>query len=342
MGFCEITNSEMPTERDYQHLTVLLREAVAPLADNRGSIYIDCTFGGGGHTDLLLKRRPNVRLIAFDRDQDMLDKGKERFREEIAAGRLTLVHSNYGDIRQRLSELGIRGVDGILVDAGVSSFQLDIPGRGFSFMRPGPLDMRMDRSEPLTAYEVVNHWPRQELEKVFFEYGEERFSRKIASRIVEHREKAPIDDTLALAKIIEDCLPRAHGPKKGPHPATRVFQAIRIAVNGELDGLRRLLAEIPEILNPGGVFAAISFHSLEDRLVKERLRYLAAACVCPLTVVTCPRCNHPPGLLLQKKPIVPSDEEMAANPRSRSAKLRVFVRNSEEIRKAPFEERDAR
>lgn len=323
----------MPTERDYQHLTVLLREAVAPLAENRGSIYIDCTFGGGGHTQLLLKRRTGIKVIALDRDQDMLDRGRENFREEIADGRLTLVHANYGDIRQSLNELGISGVDGILVDAGVSSFQLDIPGRGFSFMRPGPLDMRMDRSEPLTAYEVVNHWPRQELEKVFFEYGEERFSRKIASRIVEHREKAPIEDTLALAKIIEDCLPRAHGPKKGPHPATRVFQAIRIAVNGELDGLRRLLAEIPEILNPGGVFAAISFHSLEDRLVKERLRYLAAACVCPLTVVTCPRCNHPPGLLLQKKPIVPSDDEMAANPRARSAKLRVFVRNSEEIRR---------
>jgi 16S rRNA (cytosine1402-N4)-methyltransferase len=323
----------MSTERDYQHLTVLLRETVAPLLENRGNIYIDCTFGGGGHTDLLLKRKPGAKVIALDRDEDMLTRGREKFSEEIAAGRLVLVHSNYGDLRERLNELGIGGVDGIIVDAGVSSFQIDIPDRGFSFMKAGPLDMRMDRSEPLTAYEVVNHWPRQELEKVFFEYGEERFSRKIASRIVEHREKAPIADTLALAKIIEDCLPRAHGPKKGPHPATRVFQAIRIAVNGELDGLRRLLGEIPEILSPGGVFAAISFHSLEDRLVKERLRYLTTMCVCPLTVLTCPRCNHPPGFLLQKKPILPSDEEIQANPRSRSAKLRVFVRNSEEIRR---------
>ena len=197
--------------------------------------------------------------------------------------------------------------------------------------------MRMDRSQPLTAYEVVNEWPRQELERVFFDYGEERFSRKIASRIADAREKNPISDTLTLAGIIEDCLPRAHGPKKGPHPATRVFQAIRIAVNGELDGLRQLLAEVPEILKPGGVFAAISFHSLEDRLIKERLRYLTNACVCPLTVITCARCNHPPGYLLQKKPILPSEEEMEANPRSRSAKLRVFMRNMEEVRRAPLE-----
>jgi 16S rRNA (cytosine1402-N4)-methyltransferase len=267
----------------------------------------------------------------------MLDRAATRFQEEVEAKRLTLIHANYGDIRERLNALGVNAADGILVDAGVSSFQLDIPERGFSFTKPGPLDMRMDRSEPLTAYEVVNHWPRQELEKVFFEYGEERFSRKIASRVVEAREKTPIADTLALARIVEDCLPRAHGPRKGVHPATRIFQAIRIAVNGELDGLRRLLGEIPDLLNPGGVFAAISFHSLEDRLVKERLRYLTSACVCPLMVITCPRCNHPPGFFLQKKPIVPSDEEMAENPRARSAKLRVFVRNSEEIRKPPHD-----
>ncbi len=327
----------MKPERDYQHLTVLLRETVGPLVENRGNIYIDCTLGGGGHTDLLLKRKPNARVIAFDRDRDMLDRAAARFSEEIAAGRLVLVHGNYGDIRLKLAELGIEGVDGILVDAGVSSFQLDIPERGFSFLREGPLDMRMDQTQSLAAQEVVNEWPREELEKIFFEYGEERFSRKIAARIVEAREKAPITNTVALARIVEDCLPRAHGPRKGAHPATRVFQAIRIAVNGELEGLRKLLAEIPAILNPGGVLAAISFHSLEDRLIKERFRYLTNACVCPLMVITCPRCNHPPGLLLQKKPILPSAEEMDANPRSRSAKLRVFVRNSEEIRRPNFD-----
>jgi len=327
----------MATAQESQHVTVLLRETVAPLLANTGNVYIDCTLGGGGHTAPLLRQRPDARVIAIDRDQDMLDKASTRFREEIAAGRLTLLHGNYGNLRELLSSVGITKVDGILVDAGVSSLQIDQPERGFSFMKSGPLDMRMDRSQTLTAYEMVNEWPRQDLEKVFFEYGEERFSRKIASRIVEAREKSPLTDTLALANIVEDCLPRAHGPRKGVHPATRIFQAIRIAVNGELEGLRQLLAEVPEILNPGGVFSAISFHSLEDRLVKERLRYLSNACVCPLMVITCPRCNHPPGLLLQKKPILPTEEELAENPRSRSAKLRVFVRNGGEVRKPPFE-----
>lgn len=332
----------MTYERESQHITVLLKEAVAPLLQNPGSIYIDCTLGGGGHTELLLKRKPEARVLAFDRDREMIDKAATRFRDEIASGRLTLIHANYGDIRERLAEHGVSSADGILVDAGVSSFQLDLPERGFSFLRDGPLDMRMDRAEPLTAYELVNHWPRQEIEKTIYEYGEERFARKIATRIVEAREKAPIATTLALARIVEDCLPRAPGARKGAHPATRVFQAIRIAVNGELEGLRRLLGEIPELLSPGGVFAAISFHSLEDRLVKERLRYLSAACVCPLMVITCPRCNHPPGFLLNKKPVLPSEEEMEANPRSRSAKLRVFVRNSEAIRRPPFDEQTGR
>jgi 16S rRNA (cytosine1402-N4)-methyltransferase len=327
----------MTTARESQHLTVLLREAVAPLVANAGNIYLDCTLGGGGHTAALLQQRPEARVIAIDRDQDMLDKAATRFRDEIATGRLMLLHGNYGDLRNLLSGVGINKVDGILVDAGVSSFQIDIPERGFSFMKSGPLDMRMDRSQPLTAYQVVNEWPREHLEKVFFEYGEERFSRKIAARIVESREKSPVADTLSLANIVEDCLPRAHGPRKGVHPATRIFQAIRIAVNGELDGLRQILSEIPEMLNPGGVFSAISFHSLEDRLVKERLRYLTNACVCPLMVITCPRCNHPPGFLLQKKPILPTEGELAENPRSRSAKLRVFVRSAEAILKPPFE-----
>jgi 16S rRNA (cytosine1402-N4)-methyltransferase len=327
----------MATERESQHVSVLPRETIAPLVANTGNIYIDCTLGGGGHTAALLKQRPDARVFAIDRDLDMLDKARTRFREEIAAGQLSLLHGNYGDLRQLMSNVGITAVDGIMIDAGVSSFQLDIPERGFSFMKNGPLDMRMDRTQLLTAYIVVNEWPRQDLEKVFFEYGEERFSRKIAARIVDAREKSPVSDTIALANIVEDCLPRAHGPRKGVHPATRIFQAIRIAVNGELDGLRQLLAEIPEILNPGGVFSAISFHSLEDRLVKERLRYLTNACVCPLMVITCPRCNHPPGFLLQKKPMLPSEDEQAENPRSRSAKLRVFVRSNEEIRKPPFE-----
>lgn len=318
----------MKPDREYQHLPVLLKEAVAPLAENRGSVYVDCTLGGGGHTAAILAAKPNGTVYAFDRDGHMIAAAENRFREEIAQGRLKLIHSDYGDIRERLAELGVKGVDGILVDAGVSSFQLDQPERGFSFMRNGPLDMRMDQRQPLSAYEVVNQWDRAALEKIFFEYGEERFSRKITARIIEHRDKAPIEDTATLASIIEDCLPRLRGPQRGPHPATRVFQAIRIAVNDELGGLKRLLAAIPDVLLPGGVFAAISFHSLEDRLIKERLKFLAAACICPPEVITCARCGKPPGFLLQKKPLLPSDEEMEQNPRSRSAKLRVFVRDS--------------
>ena len=321
----------MATERKYQHLSVLLSEATAPLVESKGQLFVDCTLGGGGHTEVLLRGKPSAKVIAFDRDAEMIEKAQTRFRDEIAAGRLQLVHAKYGDIRQELAKLGISAVDGILVDAGVSSFQLDQPERGFSFLRSGPLDMRMDRSQPLTAYTIVNEWPREALERVLFDYGEEKFSRKIVSRILQERAEAPIADTVALARIVENCLPRVRGPQKGVHPATRVFQGLRIAVNGELEDLEKLLMEVPALLNPGGVFSAISFHSLEDRPIKERLKFLAAGCVCPPSVFSCARCGKPPGWLLQKKPILPSEEEVRDNPRSRSAKLRVFVRNSEEI-----------
>jgi 16S rRNA (cytosine1402-N4)-methyltransferase len=316
----------MKAVREYQHLPVLLKEAVSPLVENRGGVYVDCTLGGGGHTAYLLEAKPAARVYAFDRDGQMIAKAEERFRGEIAAGRLHLIQSNYGSIRERLAERGIGRVDGILVDAGVSSFQLDQPERGFSFLRNGPLDMRMDQSQPLSAYEVVNHWSRQELERIFFEFGEERFSRKITARIIEQREREPIADTATLARIVENCLPRIRGAQRGAHPATRVFQAIRIAVNGELDDLRRLLREIPDLLQPGGVFSAISFHSLEDRLIKDRLRHLVANCVCPPESPACLGCGHPKGFLRQKKPILPSEEEMEGNPRSRSAKLRIFIK----------------
>lgn len=325
----------MKPVREYQHLPVLLKEAVSPLLENRGNVYVDCTLGGGGHTAYLLQAKPTARLIAFDRDSAMIAKAQERFRVEIEAGRLQLVHANYGEIRERLADLGLKQVDGVMVDAGVSSFQLDQPERGFSFLRNGPLDMRMDQSQPLSAYEIVNSWSRQELEKIFFEYGEEKFSRKIASRIIEQREREPIADTATLAQIVENCLPRLRGPQKGAHPATRIFQAIRIAVNGELDGLNNLLQAIPDILAPGGVFSAISFHSLEDRLIKDRVKFLASPCVCPPESPACLGCGHPKGFLRQKKPILPSDEEMEANPRSRSAKLRVFIKNGDESGK-PF------
>jgi 16S rRNA (cytosine1402-N4)-methyltransferase len=326
----------MNPDREFQHLPVLLREAIQPLVENRGNIYVDCTLGGGGHTAALLKARPGAIVYAIDRDGAMLAKAEERFAAEITAGRLHLIAGNYGEIRALLAARGLNAVDGIMVDAGVSSFQLDQPERGFSFLRNGPLDMRMDQSQPLTAYELVNRWSREELEKIFYEYGEERFSRKIVNRIIEHRDRAPIEDTATLAGIVENCLPRVHGAQRSAHPATRVFQAIRIAVNGELEGLKKLLLEIPELLKTGGVFSAISFHSLEDRLVKERLRFLSSSCVCPPEIPTCARCGQPPGFLSQKKPILPSDEEMQNNPRSRSAKLRVFLRGTNEFRRPAF------
>ena len=317
----------MNSDREYQHLPVLLKEALAPLEENAGRVYVDCTLGGGGHTGALLAARLEATLYAFDRDGAMIEKAEQRFREEIAAGRLHLVHAEYGDIRQQLNARGVSQVDGILVDAGVSSFQLDQPERGFSFSRSGPLDMRMDQRQPLSAYEVVNTWGRTELEQILFEYGEERFARKIVGRILEARDKEPIRDTGTLAALIEKAVPRAPGPKRGPHPATRSFQAIRIAVNDELGGLRRLLAEIPTILNPGGVFSAISFHSLEDRLIKERLKALTTACTCPPEIPVCVCGGKAAGHLLTRRPQLPGEAELAQNPRSRSAKLRVFVRD---------------
>jgi 16S rRNA (cytosine1402-N4)-methyltransferase len=318
---------------EFFHKPVLLRETVNPLLENRGIVYVDCTLGGGGHLSFLLESKPNGVVYAFDQDLNMIERAGTRFQEMIQKGRLHLVHSNYANIRQRLAELGVNRVDGIILDAGVSSFQIDMPERGFSFARRGPLDMRMDQTQPLTAYQVVNQWPREHLEKIFFQYGEEKFSRKITYRIIEARERSPIEDTLTLASIVEDCLPRLKG--KGIHPATRVFQAIRIAVNRELEGLENFLKEIPSILNPHGVVSVISFHSLEDRLVKERFKELSSHCICPPQIMTCARCGHPPGVLLQKKPIIPSDEEIATNPRARSAKLRVFIRNTEPILSAP-------
>lgn len=308
----------------YKHDSVLLRESVDPMLENNGITYVDCTLGGGGHTAYLLTARANTKVFAFDRDPTMIQAAKTRFQDFIAADRLVLIHANYSEIRSELAKYGVTGVDGILVDAGVSSFQLDIPERGFSFRKAGPLDMRMNPEEGESAFDIVNHSTQKELEQIFFQYGEERFSRKIAQRIVEARELSPIQDTVTLASIIEKSIPKAKQEKI--HPATRVFQAIRIAVNRELEGLETLLKEIPDLLNPGGVFSAISFHSLEDRPVKERLRFLAASCVCPPEIPVC-RCQHPLGSLQQTKPILASEEEKERNPRSRSAKLRIFKKN---------------
>ncbi|MCO5143390.1 MAG: 16S rRNA (cytosine(1402)-N(4))-methyltransferase RsmH [Oligoflexia bacterium] len=317
----------MSLESKFKHLPVLLEESVKSLLSAHGPVYVDCTFGGGGHTLSILQRKSDSKVIAFDLDKESFERSSEKFTDYIKSGRIHFVHANYSQLREKLLELGYQKVDGVLLDAGVSSFQLDQPWRGFSFSHDGPLDMRMDQSRGITAKEVVNEWPREQLEKILFRYGEEKFSRKIVSKIIEARSNKILETTLELAKLIENCLPSTKF-KEGRriHPATKTFQAIRIAVNDELSHLEKVLQEIPAILNPGGVFAAISFHSLEDRLVKERLKFLTANCVCPLSVITCDRCGKPEGYLLQKKPIIATDKEQQVNPRSRSAKLRVFLR----------------
>lgn len=315
----------MKTDRDFQHFPVLLQESLKSFQDNPGTVYVDGTLGGGGHTAEILKLPNLQKLIAIDRDSQMIEKAQKRFESEIASGKLVLVKGNYGDLAEILQKLDLPGADGILVDAGVSSFQLDQAERGFSFSKEGPLDMRMDTGQELTAATIVNQWAPSELERIFFKYGEERFSRKVVGRIVERRAEKSFTTTTDLAHVIERAIPR--GAQKNIHPATRVFQAIRIAVNDELGGLERILGSLPGLLCPGGVFAAISFHSLEDKLIKARLKELTTACKCPPDFPVC-RCGGvAQGSLPQRKAIIASDEEISANPRSRSAKLRVFQRS---------------
>ncbi len=286
------------------HFPVLLEESVSLLTENRGKIYVDATVGLGGHSYEILKRNPDAFLIGIDKDPYALDKAKERLKE--FEGRFALYQADYKDIDLVLKEEGIEAVDGILMDLGVSMLQLKTPERGFSFMAEAPLDMRMNPDQRLTAYDVVNRYKEKDLARIIKEYGEERFAYRIAKAIVSYRRKKPIETTKELAQIIENAVPK--GFYKKIHPATKTFQAIRIEVNKELDHLKEALLKIPHLLNPKGRVAIISFHSLEDRLVKHAFRNFEKEGL--LKVIT-------------KKPITPSEEEIKLNPPSRSAKLRV-------------------
>ncbi|NPA14067.1 MAG: 16S rRNA (cytosine(1402)-N(4))-methyltransferase RsmH [Aquificae bacterium] len=286
------------------HFPVLLEESVSLLTENRGKIYVDATVGLGGHSYEILKRNPDAFLIGIDKDPYALDKAKERLRE--FEGRFALYQADYKDIDLVLKEEGIEAVDGILMDLGVSMLQLKTPERGFSFMAEAPLDMRMNPDQRLTAYDVVNRYKEKDLARIIKEYGEERFAYRIAKAIVSYRRKKPIETTKELAEIVESAVPK--GFYKKIHPATKTFQAIRIEVNKELDHLKEALLKIPHLLNPKGRVAIISFHSLEDRLVKHAFRNFEKEGL--LKVIT-------------KKPITPSEEEIKLNPPSRSAKLRV-------------------
>ncbi len=309
---------------EFAHVPVMLGECLDGLNIKSDGIYVDGTVGGAGHSIEIVKRLgEGGRLIAVDRDSDALEAASKRLAPY--KDKVTFVHDDYKNLISELDSLGIGEVDGILLDLGVSSYQLDNAERGFSYMKDAPLDMRMDREQPFSAYDVVNGYDERELANILFDYGEEKLARAIARNIVAKRAQKPIETTLELAKIVEDSYPAKTRWKFG-HPAKRTFQAIRIAVNGELNALDEAITAMARRLKKGGRMAVITFHSLEDRIVKSAFRELNLACTCPPDFPVCV-CNKVQEVeLVNKKPIVASDEELENNPRSQSAKLRVVER----------------
>ena len=307
---------------DALHLPVLLRETVEWLSPPPDGIVLDCTVGMGGHSAELLKHIPRGRLVGLDQDVEALQHAGLALQGDP---RVTLVKANFADLLKVLKDNSLSEVDSVLMDIGVSSLQLDSPLRGFSFQQNGPLDMRMDASASLTAADVVNTYPEEKLANVIYEYGEERKSRQIANAIVRHREQKPFETTEELALLAKKVL-GSPKPKKGEsfkHPATRLFQALRIEVNQELEVLKSALKDALSVLKPGGRLAVITFHSLEDRIVKQYFKSESVDCICPPRIPQCV-CGHKASIeLLTRKPVEASEEEIAQNPRSRSAKLRV-------------------
>ena len=305
---------------EFHHVSVLLEECLEALNIKPDGIYVDGTLGGAGHSSRIAERLTTGRLIGIDRDPVALQAAGKRL--EPYKNNVTLVHSNFCQIAQVLREQNISGVDGILLDLGVSSPQLDDAQRGFSYMADAPLDMRMNGQDALTARQVVNTWPREELRRILYTYGEERYAPQIASAICRRREEKPIETTLELVDVIRSAMPPAALREK-QHPAKRSFQAIRIAVNDELGSVETVMAEAIPLLNPGGRLAVITFHSLEDRIVKTAMAEAAKGCTCPPSFPVCVCGKKPHVKLISRKPITASNEELEQNPRSRSAKLRV-------------------
>ncbi len=305
---------------EFTHKPVLLDECIESLNIRPDGIYVDGTLGRAGHSREIASRLTTGRLICIDRDMAAIDAARERLAPWM--DRVTLVHSNFSDLERVLKDAGVSGVDGMLFDLGVSSPQLDDASRGFSYMHDAPLDMRMDASAPLTARDVVNSWSYEELRRILFDYGEERYAPAIAKNIVRMRETAPIETTLELVDCIKGAMPPAALREK-QHPAKRSFQAIRIAVNGELDALPPMLSAGVEALNHGGRLSVITFHSLEDRIVKRTMQDLAKGCICPPEFPVCVCGRKPKIKIITRKPIVSGEAELAENPRARSAKLRV-------------------
>lgn len=305
---------------EFKHISVLLEESVNALNIKPDGIYVDCTAGGGGHSAAVLEHLgENGRMILIDRDPDAIRNVTERFK---ADKRVTVVHSNYSEIKNILNGLGIDGVDGIIADLGVSSYQLDTPERGFSFHNDAPLDMRMSR-QGRTAAEVVNSYSKQALSNVISKYGEEKFASAVASAIEKARVQKPIETTLELAEIVSSAIPAKF--RRNGHPARKTFQALRIEVNAELTSLENALPDMFEMLNPNGVLAIITFHSLEDKIVKEYFKTLREGCTCPKEFPVCV-CGKKPRAIVKSSGVKATDKEVSNNNRSRSAKLRTAVK----------------
>ncbi len=305
---------------EFNHISVLLNETIDSLNIKPDGIYVDGTAGGAGHSSEIAKRLKNGRLIALDQDPDAIKVATERLKPYNA----TVIQSNFSDMDKVLKDLNINKVDGILLDLGVSSYQLDTAERGFSYHKESALDMRMSKSG-ISAEDIVNDFSETELSDIFWRFGEEKFSRKIASKIVSEREKGRITTTTQLAEIIANAYPAS--ARRDGHPARKCFQAIRIAVNAELDRLNEALDKAFDLLNKDGVLSIITFHSLEDRMVKLRFKEYCTGCTCPSDFPVCVCGKTPKGHLLTRKPIEPSTRELESNPRSRSAKLRVIIKN---------------
>lgn len=305
----------------FSHTSVLLFECIEALNIRDGFTYVDCTTGGGGHSLEIAKRLgKNSRLICFDQDKDAIAAAQERLKDYL--DKITFVNENFCELDRVLKDLEINNLGGVLADLGCSSYQFDTPERGFSYMHDAELDMRMNTDSPLSAYNIVNEYSESELKRVIFEYGEERFAPKIASEICKRRNLKKIETTLELAEIIKSAIPKA-ARIDGPHPAKRTFQAIRIEVNRELDVIEPLLRTAASAMVSGGRIAVISFHSLEDRIVKQTFRSLSSGCTCPRDFPVCICGKKPLVSDIARKPILPTQEEIENNPRSRSAKLRI-------------------
>ena len=305
---------------EFHHVSVLLEECIQGLAIKPDGIYVDGTLGGAGHSSRIAAKLTTGRLIGIDRDNVALEAAAERLRP--FEDRVTLVHANFCDMDQALQGLCIDKVDGILLDLGVSSPQLDDGQRGFSYMTDAPLDMRMNGEDTRDARQIVNTWSYEELKRILYDYGEERFAPRIAAAICRRREQAPIETTLELVDVIKSAMP-ASALREKQHPAKRSFQAIRIAVNDELGAVETVMKKAVPLLNPGGRLAVITFHSLEDRIVKNAMAEAAKGCTCPPSFPVCVCGKKPQVRIVTRKPIVSGEEELERNPRARSAKLRI-------------------